>query len=703
MKSVKLLIVVFITNSYIDVIAQTQPCEGLYYFHENQGMTCWTGFAGIYKGGDATFTTCVNNSIPIENGALKFDVSKTTGWWNTLLYVGGGESANWLWYGKNPVLNIDIKWISGSNDLEIEVADKNDEAASIYIKNYITPSTEYKTVSIPAATLLSKNSAIDFSRISFVRILGYGDWGIHTASTILIKNILVTNQANCKYSEMVKVNQLGYLPDLPKFAIIGFQVRTQTAPTIFTVKESATNAVVYTGTLTKRNTFNPEWQRSGDDVFYGDFSSLKTPGSYYIEVASLSQRSSNFYISSTVYNNAFCSALRFFYYARSGEGIVEPYAEGYTRPGYYINDSQAAYESNANKTGTRNVRGGWFDAGDPHKDMHAQPITMYMLLNTLEDFKTKVTPGYLNIPNTSADISDLYALVKYQLDWIKKMYNDDGSVQMWAESPNNSINDDKCLVSDVSTFSASTLAMIYAKAYRSFKKVSIFNTYADSLLMMAEKSWHWLQANPKNYNPKRPNGKEYSYYKDDHQDSFIRMNAAVELFETTGETEYHTYFKNVYNKLYSQDWYDWQLGSIPSQIQNDWGSFGYYEYIFSKQPTVDITIQNELKERYIKLADWLKYRGNNVEYSPAIAAPNHIFWGSNGLLMGNIYTLIKVYEYTNDASYLNAAYENLHWVLGRNPVNTCMLSGFGSKSTYFFSGYWKDYMNQPHGYMTGGI
>lgn len=684
------------------VSAQTQPCDGLYYFHENATISCWTDKGGVYKGGDATFATC-GSSIPVEGGALKVSVSRTTGWWNTLLMVGGGESANWLWYGKSPVLNIDIRWAAGSNDLEIAVFDKNDKSASVHLKKYIAPSASYQTVAIPVADFLALTPAMDFSKVNFIRIGAYGDWGTYTASTLFIKNVVVTPEANCTYSEMVKVNQLGYLPEMPKYAIVGFKAGTQTAPTTFAVKDSASNTTVFSAALVRRTTFNADWKRSGDEVFYGNFSSLKTAGTYYTEVPSLGQRSFYFKIAPSVYDKVFRSVLRFFYYARSGEAIVEPYAEGFTRPGYYLNDDKANYASNAGKIGTRDVRGGWFDAGDVHKDMHAQPITMFMLLETLEDFKGKVAPGILNIPHTSGEISDLYALVKYQLDWFKKMYNPDGSVQMWVESTNNSVNDEKCIVSDVSTYSASTLSFIFAKAYRSFKLVPALNSYADSLLMMAEKSWKWLQAHPKYFDPVKPDGSKYAYSKDARQDSSMRMNAAVELFETTGKDPYHNYFKSVYNKLYNQDWYDWQTGSIPAQLNGDWGSIAYYEYISSQQPTVDVTIRNTLKVRYKKLADWLKYRGNNVEYSPAIVAPNHIFWGSDGLLMSNAYTLIKVYEYTNDASYLYAAYENLHWVLGRNPVNTCMVSGFGTKPTYFYSFYWTNYMNQPHGYMTGGI
>lgn len=62
----------------------------------------------------------------------------------------------------------------------------------------------------------------------------------------------------------VRINQVGYLPDMPKVAVVVDGGRT------FTVKKADTDETVYTGVI-KKGSFD---FASGDNINYADFSAL---------------------------------------------------------------------------------------------------------------------------------------------------------------------------------------------------------------------------------------------------------------------------------------------------------------------------------------------------------------------------------------------------------------------------------------------
>jgi hypothetical protein len=53
---------------------------------------------------------------------------------------------------------------------------------------------------------------------------------------------------------------------------------------------------------------------------------------------------------------------------------------------------------------------------------------MWFLLETLEQFQNKLGPDVLNLPESDGQINDLILLIKWELDWFKKMQNANGSV-----------------------------------------------------------------------------------------------------------------------------------------------------------------------------------------------------------------------------------------------------------------------------------
>jgi endoglucanase len=91
-------------------------------------------------------------------------------------------------------------------------------------------------------------------------------------------------------SKHIKIDQFGYLPNSKKIAVIadpqtGYNAAESFSPGTgineYQVRRWADDAVVYSGTLTAWNSGATHTQ-SGDRGWWFDFSSVTTPGSYYV-------------------------------------------------------------------------------------------------------------------------------------------------------------------------------------------------------------------------------------------------------------------------------------------------------------------------------------------------------------------------------------------------------------------------------------
>jgi endoglucanase len=429
----------------------------------------------------------------------------------------------------------------------------------------------------------------------------------------------------------------------------------------------------------------------------------------------VSQTSQPFEIGNDAFNNVFRDALRFYYFARSAEAIVDPYAEGYTRQAIYTNNSACIYDyddddpthmydydpTNIGIT-TRNVTGGWFDAGDLHLDTHNNIGTLWFLLETLEQFQSKVVPNGLNLPESDGSTNDLLLLIKKQLDWFIKMQNTDGSVHFIVVEEGDLSHQH---ISDVSSGAACILAGIFAKAYPLYYAAGM-TTYANDLLTKAQLSWTWLQSHPDTFDPNNPSGGKYAYNIAD--DRMYRAFAAIELYIATGTMSYRTYFDNAFNAEGGDPlsaWGDNQAwGGILGTIIGPAINMGYMDYVETTR-AVDATIEASLQDAFMTQADWVVGNADCTTYSVPLLAPNSLYWGSSGTLCGNAYVLLRAYAWTGDPNYYNAAMDVRDWVCGRNPVCRNFITGYSDylHGTDIYSFYWFDHENPLPGYLCGNI
>ena len=231
-------------------------------------FSCWDDDRSeVYVGSPATFSTCSGSSVPVDmtigEGSLVLTTTLPSGWWNVLFKFDAGHSVNFLRYGSNPMLYLRVKWgaIAAGADLRIELMDQtsiwnldyiyagqsgpySDQTASVYLSSYVTPSTSvWQDVYIPMSAFLSSNSNLDLTRITRIALYGTGTYS--STNTLYIEKMKIVPEADSEYSDMVKINQFGYLPDQRKLAIVSYENGAAAdAPTYFQVKNASTGSVV---------------------------------------------------------------------------------------------------------------------------------------------------------------------------------------------------------------------------------------------------------------------------------------------------------------------------------------------------------------------------------------------------------------------------------------------------------------------------
>ena len=249
-------------------------------------------------------------------------------------------------------------------------------------------------------------------------------------------NISVVGGATGTFNLRIAVDQFGYLPELSKVAVISSPQQGYNAGLSYTpggtlqVRVWGSNTVVYSGSPVAWNGGATHAQ-SGDRVWWFDFSSVTNWGSYYIYDPATDARSARFTINQNVYENVLMQAARMYYYQRRGTAKTVPYTDARWTDGTNfmgpLQDTQCELVGNPIPATQRDLRGGWFDAGDYNKYVTwTDPLFSDLFFAYRQN--PLIWPDNWNIPESSNGIPDLLDEIKWELDWMLRMQNTNGSV-----------------------------------------------------------------------------------------------------------------------------------------------------------------------------------------------------------------------------------------------------------------------------------
>ncbi len=313
-------------------------------------------------------------------------------------------------------------------------------------------------------------------------------------------------------SEQIIVDQFGWRPGDHKVVIFANAIKGQGSHyepgKTFEIRRVGDDGVAFSGSVAQWHGGATD-DVSGDQTWSGDFSELRSPGQYYVFDPGHHLRSFPFRIEAGVYDEVLKAAMRMYYYQRTGTAIPEKFGGHWNHALDHMGPTQDRGaklwkdEKPVPDSPARELSGGWFDAGDFNKYV---PFTQTVLWNLLTAYEWN--PGAFrddsNIPESGNGVPDALDEIKYELDWMLKMQNPDGSVLNRDSNPtyaaghaDPSTDTQPRYYTQATTWATASFAASIAHGARVFTKFdSVYPGYSKKLQNAAEKAWGFLEAHP---------------------------------------------------------------------------------------------------------------------------------------------------------------------------------------------------------------
>jgi endoglucanase len=414
---------------------------------------------------------------------------------------------------------------------------------------------------------------------------------------------------------------------------------------------------------------------SGEDVYGADFTALTAPGDYSVVVAGVGA-SNSFRIADKVYATHMIDALKALYFQRCGVAL-DPYCcaeSGWAHPACHT--ALAEFHSSSGYTGTRDVTGGWHDAGDYGRYVVPGAVAVGFLLRAFEQYPSLFDDRSLDIPESHNGVPDILDETRRELEWLLKMQESQSggvfhkvTTLYPPTTPRPEDDASPMYIFGFSSAATADFAAVTAQAARLF--ASYDSAFATTCRSAAVAAWGFLKTNPGIYpapsgfqNPPGVNSGEYG----DGYDSDERLWAAVELFLTTGDTEYGNYINQNYHVWYGatySKWGGWQ--TVGNLALNQYARFG---------PAGAVRDAIRIDQENLGL---IHAAGSQASGYGVSLETGDYYWGSNMLALDAGSTLMETFSRTGNTLFRDTALAQLHYILGVNTNSTSYLSGCGSR------------------------
>lgn len=476
----------------------------------------------------------------------------------------------------------------------------------------------------------------------------------------------------------IRVNQVGYAPAAEKLAVV-----VGAGETTYRVVDESTGRAVAPGDrpLGAVQTY----ELSGEAVQLADFTDLKAPGRYHLVVGG-GDVSPTFTVAADVYRAPARAVLKAFYFWRASTELDAAHAGAWARAAGHPNTGLAFHAGSFTAAAPKhtaatswNAPKGWYDAGDYGEYVVNGGITVGTLLAFHELYPAAIGDD-TGIPESGNGTGDLLDEVRWELDWMLAMQDDDGGVFFklaganWPGWITPAADVQPRYVIGKSTGSTLNFAAVMAQAGRVYASVDA--AFAARCLAAARSAWAWAVAHPSAPAPTVPSAGSGPYGDAELSDEFAW--AAAELYITTREAAYRD---------------DARLQAALSSpsvagpaFWADMKNLAYYS-LATRASGLPGTTVSALKAAVRAHADALvaAMQGNGYRY------PLTKFeWGSTGALGNAGVLLVYAARFAGEAgdaaraaAYRNAAGQVADWLLGRNPLANSFITGVGSRSTLY--------------------
>jgi hypothetical protein len=532
----------------------------------------------------------------------------------------------------------------------------------------------------------------------------------------------------------IVVDQFGYQTRALKIAVIrdpqvGYDSAAHFAPgSNYAVADQLTRKIIKQGPPVPWNGGATD-DVSGDKVWWFDFSDVTVPGTYMIVDIERGLRSPGFRIGDNVYRDVLKHALRMYYYQRAGfkkdaQTAGSNWADAASHLDQWQDPQSRPWQSKrqpGKSDEIKDLRGGWFDAGDYNKYTSWAARNVIVLLRAYDESPTAFGDDS-GIAESGNGVPDILDEVKWGLDWLTRMQNADGSmlcVQGLAEGSPPSSASGPSYYGPATT--AATLmgaaAFAYAAKIYSARPEADLSGYGKELAARAKRAWEWAAANPgviyyNNDDAKQPGSGGLAGGQQEMSETgrlSAKFEAAVYLYELTGDGSYRAFVESNYTSIVTSD------GPTPWDADKQ-EALLYYTRLPNISAQVKEAILTKFGASVIAHQLPLASSGKDAYRSPI----KEYFWGSNAskAIQARLYQLLALYsDRVPSVEADAAALGYIHYIHGVNPLGLVYLTNMdaagASHSANTMYHYWFAHGTRwekvsettpgpPPGYLVGG-
>ncbi|MFZ5895882.1 MAG: glycoside hydrolase family 9 protein [Myxococcota bacterium] len=503
----------------------------------------------------------------------------------------------------------------------------------------------------------------------------------------------------------IKVDTVGYPTRWQKIAILNQEPREVTLL-------DANGKVVHRVPAAKISSLGID-AASKDPVFRVDFSEFQQPGRYTL--ANGDAKSDPFEIGNGIYRRALMAAQKMFYFQRTRTKLEKPYAvweeDAFTRAGVSHAHDQVGFlfEDFPEKKRRIQLDAGWHDAGNYDMYVPSTAPTAHGLLRAYERHPELFADKDTNIPESGNGVPDLLDEAKWGIRWVLSMQAEDGGFRV--REANEDIGEPGSVppdqdhtvrwvdrVGSASTGKGCALSAITARVYRKFDPA--FATRAEA---SAKRAWEWLKKHPKRVMVP-PVGRAairqpYQLWDDGtavKTDVGARFVAAAEMWTTFQLPDALESMRALMNDPNTGP-YQYPYGAWTNLTR-----WAMMTLAFDARAPQDL--KDEAKKRLLTAAMSIKGQAETDGYLCA-TKPSDYYWGSNSNLLEKAELLITAaaLEPREFAWAAQAARNQWHWILGRNPNGFSMVTRIGKGPEALYHMEWgPKYPHVPPGFLIDG-
>ncbi|HWZ91029.1 MAG TPA: glycoside hydrolase family 9 protein [Polyangiaceae bacterium] len=443
-------------------------------------------------------------------------------------------------------------------------------------------------------------------------------------------------------------------------------------------------------------------ESSRDRVFQADFSALVKPGRYAIEVGTA--KSDRFVIGKAVYGTALKASLKHFYLQRCRTTLDKPYAEwegkAYTRalPCHVHEDVGWDYGSYPEKKKKWHMVQGWHDAGNFDMYIPSTGPTAQSLLIAYESHPDLFKEDS-NIPESHNGVPDILDEARWGISWILSMQDLDtggfhARVAVFGHSDPDPVKERKPQwVAGVGTASTAKATAVLAQAARVYKKFDA--PFAARCERAARTGFAFLEQHPERVlvdgkNSDQPLWDDSTEYKE----IGARFSAAVEVYRSFRLPAALARVRSLLPDPETQ----------PAKfVEGGWPNLSRFGFMgLVSDPGAPADLRAEAKARILAAVETQRPQIEKDGYLCA-TTPQGYYWGANSNLLEKAHEMAFALRLDPSRAWLReAARDQWHWILGRNPNGYSMVTRVGKGPDRIYSMEWGHESPPVPGYLIGG-